>query len=298
MERMRRASGLSLESQHTSFNQDEDMQLQTSMEFTDGGSLQYKGFKINDRGVQMSPEGPAPMSGISLSDLKFGEILGKGSSAAVRKATVIGGVGQSVGLRPTTLAVKVMDTVHNPDLRKQLLAELQWLMPKLHANPSPYIVRIFEVLYEREDDRLYILLELCEAGSLDDCIKKNGPAPENVLSVITRQLFLGLVYLFNAGIQHRDLKPANIMLTSNGDVKISDFGSSKADPRAETFVGTTRYMSPERLNGDSYSWPADVWGAGVTLLETALGEHPYKVAFGPDSSFVAMIEYATHRDTP
>eukprot|EP00961_Rhodomonas_salina_P077365 1037547-Rhodomonas_salina.1 len=111
MERMRRASGLSLESQHTSFNQDEDMQLQTSMEFTDGGSLQYKGFKINvpcplicipsfalaaklsemrlvqDRGVQMSPEGPAPMSGISLSDLKFGEILGKGSSAAVRKVS-------------------------------------------------------------------------------------------------------------------------------------------------------------------------------------------------------------------
>lgn len=123
MERMRRASGLSLEA-HSSFNHDDTMQLQTSMEFTEGGSLEYKGFKINvgitpltdryhlmgknlsvwsfaakvrlwcaltrgclwqDKGVQMSPEGTAPMSGITLSDLCFGEVLGKGSSATVKK---------------------------------------------------------------------------------------------------------------------------------------------------------------------------------------------------------------------
>ena len=119
-----------------------------------------------------------------------------------------------------------------------------------------------------------------------------------MLSVIARQVLLGLRYLFEQGIQHRDIKPANLLMTEGGVVKISDFGSSKDDPLSSTFVGTTRYMSPERLNGEEYGWAADLWAAGITFLEAAMGEHPYRVAFGDDSSFVAMIEYASQRETP
>jgi serine/threonine protein kinase len=53
-----------------------------------------------------------------------------------------------------------------------------------------------------------------------------------------------------------------------------------------------RYMSPERLKGERYSWPADVWCAGMIMLELAFGDHPYKVYFGEeDGSFMAMLEY-------
>ena len=88
-----------------------------------------------------------------------------------------------------------------------------------------------------------------------------------MLSVIARQVLLGLRYLFEQGIQHRDIKPANLLMTEGGVVKISDFGSSKDDPLSSTFVGTTRYMSPERLNGEEYGWAADLWAAGITFLE-------------------------------
>lgn len=78
---------------------------------------------------------------------------------------------------------------------------------------------------------------------------------------------------------HRDLKPANVMLHSNGAVKISDFGiSSQLENTAglcETFVGTTCYMSPERLSGEPYSYPADIWAFGLIMLELASGRYPY-----------------------
>ena len=78
---------------------------------------------------------------------------------------------------------------------------------------------------------------------------------------------------------HRDLKPANVMLKKDGTVKIADFGiSSQLESTAglcETFVGTTCYMSPERLNGENYSYSADVWALGLILLELASGAYPY-----------------------
>mmetsp|Transcript_10970 Transcript_10970/g.26887 ORF Transcript_10970/g.26887 Transcript_10970/m.26887 type:complete len:362 (+) Transcript_10970:36-1121(+) len=262
--------------------------LQTSMEFTAGGSLSYKGYKINGQGVQLSPDRPGPISPIRMADLRLLDVLGKGASSVVKKAEMI-----ETG---ELCAVKILETVHDPELRKQLHAELRLLMPRLHDNPSPYIVRIFDAFY-CDDDRLYIVLEHCNAGSLDTAIKKSGKASEPAMSVIVRQMFLGLCYLFGNGIQHRDIKPANVLLYLTGEVKISDFGSSKEDVCAETFVGTTRYMSPERLNGDSYSPAADVWSAGMVMLEVGFGEHPYK-RFGNDGSFVAMIEYASKYDTP
>ena len=58
-----------------------------------------------------------------------------------------------------------MHTVHDSNLRKQLFAELQHLRPKLQATPCAFILRMFDVLYEKDDDRLYIVLEYCDAGA-------------------------------------------------------------------------------------------------------------------------------------
>lgn len=280
--------------------EDAEVAFKSSLSVTAGGSLQVRDFHINKLGMS---------SGITLEDIDFGQELGRGASSVVYKSTH----------RPTgqIVACKMLTNVWDKELRKQLVAEMQFLKPKLKESPCPFLIQIYDAYFS--DDKTYIILEFCGHGALDDCLKKYGPMPEPALSVCMRQIFLGLCYLYTNAIVHRDMKPANCLVDDNGIVKISDFGSSKdcsgnnlqspahiaggdgaaaPDGNATTFTGTTRYMSPERLNGQPYSWPADVWCAGMIMLELGMGDHPYKVAFGEDGSFMALIEYANKRETP
>jgi len=112
------------------------------------------------------------------------------------------------------------------------------------------------------------------------------------LGALSVQILHGLRYMHEQMKQvHRDIKPANILLTSEGLVKLSDFGVSKQlDSTADvamTQVGSTAYMAPERLKGEAYSYPSDVWSVGVVLLEMLLGLHPYT---STATSFVAIFK--------
>ncbi len=77
-------------------------------------------------------------------------------------------------------------------------------------------------------------------------------------------------------------QPSNLLLTSKGDLKISDFGVSgqltSSVSNCLSWVGTVTYMSPERIRGDEYSYDSDVWSMGLTLVECALGRYPYPPA--------------------
>ncbi|KAJ1486901.1 kinase-like domain-containing protein [Baffinella frigidus] len=267
--------------------------MKSSLSVTAGGSLQVRDFHLNKLGM---------CSGITLDDLTMDKELGRGASSVVYMATH-----KTTG---TKVACKMLTNVHDKELRKQLVAEMQFLKPLLRENPCPFLIQVFDAYFD--DDKTYIVLEFCDNGALDVCLAKHGPVPEPALSVITRMVFLGLSYLYRQSIVHRDMKPANCLIDAQGVCKISDFGSSKKlgdeglkspgvgeSDFAETFTGTTRYMSPERLKGERYSWPADVWCAGMIMLELAFGDHPYKVYFGEeDGSFMAMLDYATKRETP
>lgn len=88
----------------------------------------------------------------------------------------------------------------------------------------------------------------------------------------------GLVYLYSAHhIMHRDIKPSNVLVNSQGQIKLCDFGVSSelVNSMAETFVGTSTYMSPERISGGQYNVRSDVWSLGITLLELAIGYFPW-----------------------
>ena len=76
---------------------------------------------------------------------------------------------------------------------------------------------------------------------------------------------------------HRDIKPSNVLVNSRGYIKLCDFGVSGelVNSIADTFVGTSTYMAPERIQGAKYSVKSDVWSVGLTVMELAIGRFPF-----------------------
>ena len=171
-----------------------------------------------------------------------------------------------------------MTTDPNPDVKKQLIREL-------HINKScvsEHICRYYGAFVNDETGTVSIALEFCEGGSLDSVYravrKLGGRTGEKVLGKVAEGVLNGLTYLHTHRIIHRDIKPSNILLCRNGQVKLCDFGvSGESGTRgdADTFIGTSYYMAPERITGQTYTITSDVWSLGVSLLEVAQHRFPF-----------------------
>ncbi|KAF5360942.1 hypothetical protein D9756_005079 [Leucocoprinus leucothites] len=100
----------------------------------------------------------------------------------------------------------------------------------------------------------------------------------DIVGQVALAVLEGLTYLYDVHrIIHRDIKPSNILCNSSGEIKICDFGVSGEliNSIADTFVGTSTYMSPERIQGAQYTVKSDVWSLGISLVELALGHFPF-----------------------
>jgi len=125
--------------------------------------------------------------------------------------------------------------------------------------------------------RLWIAMEYLDGGSLLDKVKEK-PLTEAQIAVVMREVLLGLQYLSSSGKIHRDIKAANILLSTDGQVKLADFGASTqltdTMTKCATFVGSPYWMAPEILTENKYDGKADIWSLGITCMELTSGKPP------------------------
>ena len=198
------------------------------------------------------------------SDLREDRKLGHGSSGDVTKVTHV----------PTgrVMAKKCVRLEPKQTSQQQILRELQ-VLRECH---SPYIVSFYGAFFTT-DGSINMCMEYMDLGSLDPICRELGGIDERVMGKIALSVLHGLVYLYDGfRIMHRDIKPSNILLNSKGEVKLCDFGvsGSLVNSVANSFVGTSAYMAPERIQGCKYTIQSDVWSFGLTLLELTTGVFP------------------------
>ncbi|WP_236791728.1 serine/threonine-protein kinase [Amycolatopsis sp. GM8] len=134
---------------------------------------------------------------------------------------------------------------------------------------DPAVVTVYDVVAEH--GATYIVMELVEAPTLAELVRRHGPLPPAQVASIGQQVLTALQAAHDAGFVHRDVKPGNIMVAPNGRVKLTDFGIAQAvdDPRLTTsgmIIGSPAFMAPERVAGKEAMPASDLWSLGVTLF--------------------------------
>ena len=166
----------------------------------------------------------------------------------------------------------------------------------------PRIVRVFDI--EEAGETGFLTMEIVEGGSLGDRLTLHSTASPAAIDDAARwatQAFEGLAALHGMGILHRDVKPGNLLLTADGEIKLSDFGLAlhldRDETRAtthESILGTLEYLSPEQALGQPVDARSDLYSMGVVLFEMIAGRLP----FVTQSSLGSLLERLRQDETP
>src|SRR5712692_556474 len=207
-----------------------------------------------------------------------------------------GGMGEVYRARDTRLgrdvAIKILPDAfaHDPERLARFRREAQVLAALNH----PHIGGIYGL--DEASGQQFLVLELVDGESLDRRIARD-PVPVDEALSIAKQIAEALEAAHEKGIIHRDLKPANIVMTSDGHVKVLDFGLAKATEASRASIelansptitspammtgvgmilGTAAYMSPEQTKGRPADKRSDVWAFGCILYETLTGKRAFE----------------------
>ncbi|RLV95380.1 Serine/threonine-protein kinase STE7 [Spathaspora sp. JA1] len=202
---------------------------------------------------------------LNIKDLVTLKSLGSGHSGTVSKVLHV----------PTqkTMAKKIIHIDSKSVIQRQIIRELRIL----HECHSPYIIEFYGA-FLNTNNTIVICMEYCNCGSLEKILQlcDHKQFPVIVLKKLAFSILSGLSYLYTTHkILHRDIKPNNVLMTHKGEFKLCDFGVSReltnSMAMADTFVGTSTYMSPERIQGLTYGVKSDVWSMGLMMIELASG---------------------------
>jgi serine kinase len=212
----------------------------------------------------------------------LGVTLGEGSYAKVKSA-----YSERHGKK---IAIKIINKKKAPkDFQQKFLPRELDILKILH---HPNVIELYEIL--QFNNKVYIMMEMAGHGDLLEYIKLRGAIPEEKSKRTFFQIVTAVGYLHGQNIIHRDLKCENILLDTQNNVKLSDFGFARllgAGEISKTFCGSAAYAAPEILQGIPYTGFAyDVWSMGVILYIMVCGSMPYD-----DSNIKKMIKYQTER---
>jgi non-specific serine/threonine protein kinase/serine/threonine-protein kinase len=226
------------------------------------------------------------MLGRTVSHFKIIEELGKGEMGLVYKA-------QDLKLdRIVALKFLPSHLTSDGEAKKRFLREAK----AVSALDHPNICTIHEIGELPEGD-VFLVLSYCEGETLEGRMEKGMMDIEEAVEIAS-QIGSGLHRAHERGIIHRDIKPANIMITSEGKIKILDFGVAKLTGHtiltvAGSSIGTVAYMSPEQHHGMEVDSRSDIFSLGLVLYQMLAGEHPFKAEHE-----AAMIYCIMNEDPP
>lgn len=222
------------------------------------------------------PEAKAPNSGglssnrrLSLNDFEIGKVLGKGKLGKVYCVRH-----KQSGY---VTALKVMSKKELVDLKleKNFRREIEIQSNLMH----PKISRLYG--FFADEQNVYLILEYSMYGELYHHLKSHRRFNDTVASFYIYQVASALEYLHSNNIIHRDIKPENILLSTDNNIKLSDFGwSVRVAPDAVskrlTICGTLDYLPPEMIESSEHDFSVDIWSLGILCYELLVGKPPFE----------------------
>ncbi|KAL5271004.1 hypothetical protein ACHWQZ_G001603 [Mnemiopsis leidyi] len=200
-------------------------------------------------------------------DIELLKKIGSGTYGEVYQARYIDGGAET--------AVKIVKIDAGDDwaaIQQEVIILQECKHPNIVAYMGSYLSK----------DRLWITMEFCSGGSVQDLYRVNGPLQEAQIAFVSRETLKGLSYLHMRNTVHRDIKGANILLTVSGAVKLADFGISATITetlgKRKSFIGTPYWMAPEVAAVETkggYDHMCDIWAVGITAIECAEMQPPF-----------------------
>jgi serine/threonine-protein kinase len=231
------------------------------------------------------PHGPGSASGSAGSPA--GEVRGAGLAPGTENLEILerlgeGGMGVVYRARQPMMdrvvALKIIHSRAHADSRQR--ARFQTEIKAIARLSHPHFVQIYEI--GERDGLPYFLMEYVGGGNLARKLT-GGPLPWRQSAQLVETLARAMAFAHAQGIVHRDLKPSNILLTLDGQPKISDFGLAKISSAEDAglsiggeVIGTPSYMAPEQAEGHAAAPANDVFSLGATLYEMLTGRPPFR----------------------
>ncbi len=205
------------------------------------------------------------------------KLVGRGGMSSVYKA--------HDRLLERNVALKVLHPHYTED--EEYVARFRHEARAVAQLSHPHIVTVID--RGEDDGQQFIVFEYIDGGNLKQLVERTGPLPARQAVELALEIADALAFAHANGIVHRDVKPQNVMLTPDGNAKVTDFGIARSldvdrgVTQTGTVLGTSNYLSPEQAGGKPTTPSTDVYSLGIVLYELLTGEVPF-----PGENFVAV----------